>query len=730
MSNQQDINTFLNGHDPLERIIKVECDNWSDTAYVVYKDINGDKKCIKDAFYPFCWAKSSTEHILFNGEKNKLYGEILNHNIERVELKTSDDNGNINERLANGYCIMYRAIQPMSFNEFSSFFEKAGAKLYPSKDDEANNGSYFMVLPLAEQHLVSTGKRLFKGYADYDDLTRMSWTLRTNHEDGMISCIGVRTNKGLEQVIEVDGKDYNEKFTSELNAILIFFNTIKYIVPDVLTGYGTEEKLWNLLSDRIKDHGTTLEKLSSKIFKHPIYKSQRRSMLMLGEDNEFYNPTILWGINITDAKHAVKRGMVDDKNIRKDDIDYVSSYTKVRKKNKCVVKHNMFDRLYNSKSLSNLYCKDTGLWTTMDGKSKINGESSLVSGRFLAKQSILDELYEIDRIELEYNRSNFLTGQLLPVPFEKSCTMGTGSMWKSVMTAWSYENYIAIPIPEKQRQIIGGLSRLFKVGFVNNVVKIDYNAFYPSIALSNNITLPTDISNVMPVLLEHMLSERERYKKLRNENRDNAELIKKNILSARKTGDQSLLSKYKDEWNKYYSLSKKYDRLQAPFKKFIVSWFGSISSPYFPWNEYDKGEEITCIGRQMFRLLIAHFEKKLGYKTVVGDSVVGDTELFVRDKVKGRVERMKIKDMFDETKASIDCLGREYDYSDKPYKVLCRSGWVDPAYIYRHKTDKPIYRITDGNVVVECTEDHSLFNRDKEKILPSEIDENTKLEFI
>ena len=74
-------------------------------------------------------------------------------------------------------------------------------------------------------------------------------------------------------------------------------------------------------------------------------------------------------------------------------------------------------------------------------------------------------------------------------------------------------------------------------------------------------------------------------------------------------------------------------------------------------------------------------------------------------------------------------MGREYDYSTKPYYVLCRSGWMEPSYIYRHKTDKPIYQVTEGNMSIDVTEDHSLFNDKQEKIKPSEINENTKLEY-
>ena len=74
-------------------------------------------------------------------------------------------------------------------------------------------------------------------------------------------------------------------------------------------------------------------------------------------------------------------------------------------------------------------------------------------------------------------------------------------------------------------------------------------------------------------------------------------------------------------------------------------------------------------------------------------------------------------------------MGREYDYSKKDYKVLCRSGWVEPSYIYRHKTDKSIYRVEDNDMTVDVTEDHSLFNSKQEKIKPGEINEKTELEY-
>ena len=113
----------------------------------------------------------------------------------------------------------------------------------------------------------------------------------------------------------------------------------------------------------------------------------------------------------------------------------------------------------------------------------------------------------------------------------------------------------------------------------------------------------------------------------------------------------------------------------------------------------------------------------------MGGSFTPDTPLFIKWKDSGLIDILPVSLLIDEHKVEIDGLGREYDYSSKPFEVLCRSGWVEPKYIYRHKTDKDIYEISDGNMKVNVTEDHSLFNDKMNKIKPSEISDDTKLEY-
>lgn len=139
-------------------------------------------------------------------------------------------------------------------------------------------------------------------------------------------------------------------------------------------------------------------------------------------------------------------------------------------------------------------------------------------------------------------------------------------------------------------------------------------------------------------------------------------------------------------------------------------------------------EKTTCIGRQSLRLMISHFNN-IGYTPIVGDSVTADTPLFIKYNDNNLIGIKPISEIIDESQLKTDELGREYDYSKKPYKVLCRSGWSDVHYVYRHETNKPIYTVSEGDMSVDVTEDHSLFDENKNEVKPSEINSDIKLEY-
>lgn len=758
---KEQIESFLNGSNPQERIIKIEGDYNESKIHVIYRDEDGKMRIEHDDFYPFVWCKLSVCTKLYNGNRETLKQQMRLYGIKVKALRTNNSDGITPERMENGFRFMFYAQIPMSYTKFLEFFENGGCPVYGRKDDSSNRVQEFIAVSNTEQYMISTGKRLFKGYNDYDDLLRLTWDLETEGLDphvNAISQIGIRTNKGYQKIITIEGDTQSEKFENEIKAIDEFFRIIREINPDVITGHNTENFDWNFISVRLELAGTSMKEFTKDYFNGVgIYKKNKQAVLKLGGEMEYYFPTVFWGHNVTDSLQAVRRAQALDSSMKKADLKYVSAYSKIKKKNRVYIKGKLIDETWLNLNKVYAFNDDNGNWfktepktfektfTNSDGvvtnrytfngydskliDNQTNEEFEFVTGRYIAERYLLDDLWEGDRVEHRYNGSNFLVGKMLPISFEKTCTTGTAALWKYILMGWSYENGLALPDFTPRKSFTGGLSRLLTVGYVDRVVKLDYNSLYPSIILTYGIETNIDIMGVMSAMLEYVLTQRELYKGLKAEFGGKSKQMRK-LLETMTKGTKEY-AETEQKMNDFASESASNDKKQLPLKILGNSYFGAFGSgdtSGFNWSDIDAAEETTCCGRQSLRLMISHFVG-LGYKPIVGDSFTGDTPLFVKYNDSNLIDIKTIAEMIDEDSVEVDVLGREYDYSKKNYKVLCRSGWCEPSYIYRHKTSKPIYTVSEGEMSIDVTEDHSLFTEDKKEIKPSEIKQNTRLEY-
>lgn len=758
---KEQIESFLNGSNPQERIIKIEGDYNDSKIHVIYRDEDGKMRIEHDDFYPFVWCKLSVCTKLYNGNRETLKQQMRLYGIKVKALRTNNSDGITPERMENGFRFMFYAQIPMSYTKFLEFFENGGCPVYGRKDDSSNRVQEFIAVSNTEQYMISTGKRLFKGYNDYDDLLRLTWDLETEGLDphvNAISQIGIRTNKGYQKIITIEGDTQSEKFENEIKAIDEFFRIIREINPDVITGHNTENFDWNFISVRLELAGTSMKEFTKDYFNGVgIYKKNKQAVLKLGGEMEYYFPTVFWGHNVTDSLQAVRRAQALDSSMKKADLKYVSAYSKIKKKNRVYIKGKLIDETWLNLNKVYAFNDDNGNWfktepktfektfTNSDGvvtnrytfngydskliDNQTNEEFEFVTGRYIAERYLLDDLWEGDRVEHRYNGSNFLVGKMLPISFEKTCTTGTAALWKYILMGWSYENGLALPDFTPRKSFTGGLSRLLTVGYVDRVVKLDYNSLYPSIILTYGIETNIDIMGVMSAMLEYVLTQRELYKGLKAEFGGKSKKMRK-LLETMTKGKKEY-AETEQKMNDFASESASNDKKQLPLKILGNSYFGAFGSgdtSGFNWSDIDAAEETTCCGRQSLRLMISHFVG-LGYKPIVGDSFTGDTPLFVKYNDSNLIDIKTIAEMIDEDSVEVDVLGREYDYSKKNYKVLCRSGWCEPSYIYRHKTSKPIYTVSEGEMSIDVTEDHSLFTEDKKEIKPSEIKPNTRLEY-
>jgi DNA polymerase elongation subunit (family B) len=209
--------------------------------------------------------------------------------------------------------------------------------------------------------------------------------------------------------------------------------------------------------------------------------------------------------------------------------------------------------------------------------------------------------------------------------------MGTAGIWKLIMLAWCYENELAIPAASPNKRFTGGLSRLLKTGYVDRIVKLDYNSLYPSVILTWHISTPIDVMNVMVSLLEYILTQREKYKELKAEAGEKADEFKELLKTAE--GDDK--TKYETEIKFWKAEKSGNDKKQLPLKILANSFFGGYGSPnVFPFGDILAAEKTTCISRMSLRLMISHF-KSIGYEPIVGDSFTADTPLFIKYNISG-----------------------------------------------------------------------------------------------
>ena len=776
---QEEIENFINGHDPMERIVNLTYKYQDDFVTVYYRNENDQKCKTTESFYPFVWATLHACRKLCHGNKTELMQLMRQFNIGCKKLSNVAIDGTVHDEFDYGYMFMFFAKSPMSYSTFLNFFKKADNPVYAKKDNDGNEiydskldeKQYLCVTP-QEQFMISTGKRFFKGYDDYNQILRMTFDLETTGLDtkkDRIKQLGIKFNRpflnhpnGFQRIFNLQGTTKEEKDKSELEIIENFFKIIYTFRPDVVCGHNIENFDNQMFIDACKRLGTSIEEISSKYFGgETFHKEPRETVLKLGGEIETFHQTVCPGTIITDSLHAVRRAQAIDSNMQRADLKYATKYSGMVKPNRVYTPGDKIDQILSDTTNQYAFNDEDGDWYIYDPNSdngvktidefedesaynkylqSIKGKQGdapfkmrtrnvlldgyeIVTGKYIVERYLLDDIWEGDKVEWKFNSTNFLICKMLPVPYKKCTTMGTAGQWKSLLLAWSYEHNLAVPMFRDKVSFTGGLSRLLRTGKIKKQVKLDYNSLYPSIILTWGIGDTNDLMDSMLHFLEYVLTTREKYKAMKKDAEKRINKYKAKILNGTATEEEILA------FNQAQADFALADGKQGQMKVLGNSFFGSYGAPnVFPWGSTKCAEMTTCIGRQSLRLMISHFTK-LGYEPVVGDSVTGDTPLFIRWKKNNLIDIKPISEIINEAQIKVDNLGREYDYSEKPYEVLCRSGWVDVDYVYRHKTDKDIYRITkeDGSYV-DVTQDHSLFTEYKIEIKPTDIKPETKLE--
>jgi DNA polymerase elongation subunit (family B) len=561
-------------------IVGVEYDYPTNTIYKIIQDPEKGKIVKPDtSFTPFIWVGDLSEMNFYNESKSLQKKRMGEYGIVIDKLETYG-----NDRLEAGMKFLVKSIK--SYTDLISFFRQGGLNPWDEKCRHL-----FTVLNPVEQYLIQKKKRLFKGVDEYSGVHRFVFDIETtglNPEKCEIILIGVKDNRGLQKTLPAFGED------GEKTCIEEFFKIIRELKPTIISGYNSASFDWPFILKRAQILGVDVDGLT-QIFTSQGMK-EKEGMLKLANEVEPYLQHVIWGFNIIDIAHSVRRAQAINSEIKSWGLKYITTYLEKEKPNRVYVEGSKISKIYleNESYYTNPKTgnyKQIGEPGTENLLEKYPGKFEIWTGRKIVEQYLDDDLYETMIVDDSFSQSTFLLSKLVPTTYERIATMGTATLWKIIMLAWSYENGLAIPAKDEKRAITGGLSRLLNVGFSKNIVKFDFASLYPSIQLVYDVFPECDVMGVQKSMLKYFRNIRIKYKRLA------ADLEKTNPVEA-----------------------EMYDRKQLPIKIFINAYFGSLSAPHvFPWGDMNMGETITCVGRQCLRMMIMFYMKK-GYKPLVMDT--------------------------------------------------------------------------------------------------------------
>jgi DNA polymerase elongation subunit (family B) len=242
------------------------------------------------------------------------------------------------ERMEQGLTYMVKSLK--GYRSLIQFFREGNCDPWGEKSRDK-----ILILPPVEQYFISKEKRLFKGYEDYDDVTRLVFDLETTSlepKDGRIFMIGMRTNKGYNRIIECIDE------SQEKQGILEFFKVINELKPSIIGGYNSANFDWYWIFERCKILGMDIRKIVRSL--HPEHSiSQKKNLLKLANEVEDFMQTSIWGYNVIDIIHAVRRAQAINSSIKSAGLKYISEFINAKQPDRVYINHDSIGKMYTEK---------------------------------------------------------------------------------------------------------------------------------------------------------------------------------------------------------------------------------------------------------------------------------------------------------------------------------------------------------------------------------------------
>lgn len=310
-------------------------------------------------------------------------------------------------------------------------------------------------------------------------------------------------------------------------------------------------------------------------------------------------------------------------------------------------------------------------------------------------------------------------------------------------------------------------------GIYDMVVSFDFSSLYPSTIIAYNIdystlvnddTIPDSMCHIFDweshqgcehdtkirkTKLKTILCGHYRFRFLKEPKGIIPSLLE-NLLGARKQINTQIkkhkeeLKLLKDEKGKgeLESRINILDKRQLAMKISANSMYGAfgVKKGYLPF--IPGAMCTTARGRESIEKAAKHIQQHYGAKLIYGDSVTGDTPILVRYEDKS-IDILRIDELGEVWEKYEEFKQEDSNRNDKqqtiPFisqgkfrvmnvlEVWDGDKWSIIKRVIRHKTVKKMYRVLTHTGCVDVTEDHSLLDKNREKIKPTDLNIGSEL---
>jgi DNA polymerase, archaea type len=343
--------------------------------------------------------------------------------------------------------------------------------------------TFFRLNSPVEQHLVSTGKSLFKGMV-FDELRRLQIDIETLGFDAaadqsQVTVVALRTNQGEEELHLLE--------ESEAELIQTVNERIAHYDPDVIEGHNVFNFDIPFLATRAGRYGLQLRWGRDD---SPVWIGNAQQRFKVGPLTLPFTPCSVNGRHFVDTYQQIQRYDTGGK---------LTSYG-----------------LKNAVEALGLTRPDRVFIPGEEIRTVWQTDPDRVA------RYALDDVRDVNLLSELALPTEFYQTQLLPRSLQGVATGGTGEKINDLMIRAYVQQGESIPLAGEARDYPGGHAELIEVGMFKPVVKCDVESLYPSIMLTEGIAPKTDtLGAYLPMLKE--LTDRRLQAKVRSQRTRGAE---------------------------------------------------------------------------------------------------------------------------------------------------------------------------------------------------------------